>query len=117
MDYWIILNINSFLKSHAKRCAYCGKKLFFIEDKTIDHINPKSKGGSEKIKNKIVVCKECNQIKSNQTLKIFKKTVKEDNNLNRNILSYLEDFGDLQAPTGEYYALGIKSKFRLNLKK
>lgn len=45
-----------FLKRKFKVCAFCGsnKKL------TIDHIIPKSKGGSGRYKNLQVLCRECN---------------------------------------------------------
>lgn len=101
--------INSFLKSHAKRCAYCGKVFSFGEGKTIDHISPQSKNLDESGKNKVVACQQCNSRKSNMSLKDFKSTI------NKNVmLSYLEDFGSLQLPTGEFYALAIKKRFGLN---
>lgn len=101
---------NNFLKHHAKICAYCNKSLLCGEKKTIDHISPKSKGGSERIKNKVVCCEACNQKKANMKLKEFKKIVNKEN-----LLNYLKHFGNMQAPTGEHYALVIRKKFRLNV--
>jgi hypothetical protein len=41
-------------------CQYCGKKApnVILE---VDHINPKSKGGSDKILNFVTSCRECNR--------------------------------------------------------
>jgi 5-methylcytosine-specific restriction endonuclease McrA len=44
-------------------CGYCGKKA-----RTVDHIHPKSKGGTEDESNLIACCKSCNQIKNNRSL-------------------------------------------------
>jgi 5-methylcytosine-specific restriction endonuclease McrA len=47
-------------------CAYCGR----IDEKlTIDHIIPKSKGGSTSFENCVASCKPCNNKKNNRTPK------------------------------------------------
>jgi len=48
-------------------CAYCGKK-FKLDQLTVDHIKPKSKGGDNTWKNTITSCKACNNKKSDKTL-------------------------------------------------
>jgi 5-methylcytosine-specific restriction endonuclease McrA len=44
-------------------CAYCGRKA-----DTVDHVIPKSKGGTEEKTNLVACCKRCNSVKNNRTL-------------------------------------------------
>lgn len=48
------------------KCAYCGKKLKQGQ-LTIDHITPKSKGGTNSWTNTITACKACNNKKGDKT--------------------------------------------------
>lgn len=41
------------------RCIYCGTKRHL----TVDHVFPKSRGGSSRIENKVAACKRCNNKK------------------------------------------------------
>jgi hypothetical protein len=50
------------------KCAYCGKKDAPLE---IEHIVPKSRGGSDRVSNLTIACHECNQKKGNQTAEEF----------------------------------------------
>ena len=54
-------------------CAYCGKILSDKNDLTIDHKNPKAKGGTNEMDNLVGCCKSCNQIKSDRTVDEFRK--------------------------------------------
>ena len=56
------------LEKWGRKCAYCGKLNVPLE---IDHIVPKSKGGSNRISNLTIACHGCNQTKGNQTAKEF----------------------------------------------
>ncbi len=47
-------------------CAYCGKK-YPVEKLQLEHIIPKSKGGTTTWKNTVCACHECNFKKSNRT--------------------------------------------------
>ena len=44
-----------------------GKAQFCVENLTIDHILPRSKGGKNTWKNLVTACKKCNQKKGNKT--------------------------------------------------
>lgn len=63
-----------FAKVYAKtngRCAYCGD-VFDENNYSIDHLLPKSKGGSDCEENLFLSCKSCNSRKKNRTLKEFR---------------------------------------------
>lgn len=47
-------------------CALCGKPLTRMEDITLDHIIPLSKGGTTIIDNCQLACLECNQKKADK---------------------------------------------------
>ena len=53
------------------RCTYCGEKIVFKSKETQDHIQPLSKGGSNKPENKVLCCHGCNQTKRDMTLNQF----------------------------------------------
>ena len=53
------------------RCAYCSKKDIPLE---VEHIVPKSKGGSDSITNLTIACSSCNQKKSNTSIEVFLKS-------------------------------------------
>lgn len=52
------------LAKYGYRCAYCGKQGVPFE---IDHICPKSRGGSDRTSNLALACHACNQFKGNKT--------------------------------------------------
>jgi 5-methylcytosine-specific restriction endonuclease McrA len=56
------------LEKWSRKCVYCGKKNVPLE---IEHIIPKSKGGSDRISNLTLACHECNQKKGNQSIEEF----------------------------------------------
>jgi len=71
----LLYNLEAVTSSEAKRkwrqsikehwdyeCAYCGE----TENLTLDHITPRSKGGSDRVTNVLCACKECNTSKSHQ---------------------------------------------------
>lgn len=61
-----------FSRSNGK-CSYCGEKA--VE---IDHIVPRSKGGTDSVNNLTASCRACNEKKSNLSLKEFGKLVGKD---------------------------------------
>ena len=62
-------------------CLCCGT----TKNLTVDHIIPKSIGGSKKGKNLQTLCKVCNNIKGNKIIKY-----RESNNVLRYIQSFLK---------------------------
>jgi 5-methylcytosine-specific restriction endonuclease McrA len=58
-------------------CVYCNKDLKNVSpnERTLDHIVPVSKGGSNKSTNLITSCKKCNS--SRRNISIYKFTNKE----------------------------------------
>lgn len=61
------------LEKWDRTCAYCGGKNVPLE---IDHIHPRSKGGTDRVSNLTLACHVCNQKKGNRDLASFlnKKT-------------------------------------------
>lgn len=58
------------LEHWGRKCAYCDAIDVPLE---IEHIRPKSKGGSDRFNNLTLSCHQCNQNKSNQTIDEFLK--------------------------------------------
>jgi len=56
------------LEKWGRKCAYCRKTDVPLE---VEHIVPKSRGGSDRVSNLTISCHECNQKKGNQTAAEF----------------------------------------------
>ncbi|AEM49127.1 MAG: RNA-guided endonuclease IscB [Acidithiobacillus ferriphilus] len=56
------------LEKWGRKCAYCDAEHTPL---TIDHIHPKSTGGSDRVSNLTLACLPCNQRKSNQDVRAF----------------------------------------------
>ena len=56
------------------RCAYCGCEIN-LRNMQIDHVIPKSRGGSSDEKNLLPVCRSCNHRKGSSTLEYFRHEV------------------------------------------
>lgn len=48
------------------RCRYCGENLLGTGQATVDHVIPKSKGGSNRMANLVTACVPCNQAKADK---------------------------------------------------
>ena len=58
------------LEKHDRTCVYCGASNVPLE---VEHLIPRSKGGSDRISNLAIACTSCNQKKSNKSLEEFVK--------------------------------------------
>ena len=56
------------LEKWGRKCAYCGKKDLPLQ---IEHLIPKSRGGTNRIQNLALACEGCNQKKGTQTAAEF----------------------------------------------
>lgn len=54
-------------KVYLDHCFYCGRKLT-DGNRSIDHIHPLSKGGTNSSPNMVTCCKKCNTLKGNMTI-------------------------------------------------
>jgi len=59
---------NYLLQKFGRKCMYCGKKNIPLE---IEHIIPKSRGGSSRVSNLTIACRKCNLKKGSQTAEEF----------------------------------------------
>ena len=67
-------NLREFIFSKTKgRCSYCGEKA-----EEIDHIIPRSNGGTNSTNNLTPACRLCNEKKTNLSLKEFGKLMNKD---------------------------------------
>ena len=62
--------LSQLIRLHGKVCWYCGLDITF-DEKHIDHIIPKSKGGTNDINNYALTCRFCNWAKNSGTLGEF----------------------------------------------
>lgn len=67
------------LEKYNRTCVYCGVTNTPFE---IDHVIPRSLGGSDKPSNLVIACHRCNQAKTNLSLEEFKKKLKLDFKVN-----------------------------------
>jgi 5-methylcytosine-specific restriction endonuclease McrA len=58
------------LAKFNRTCTYCGETDKPLE---VEHIHPKSKGGSDRVSNLTLACHDCNQAKGNQDIRDFLK--------------------------------------------
>jgi len=56
------------LEKFSRKCVYCGKDNVPLQ---VEHITPKSRGGSDRVSNLTLACEWCNQKKGNQTAEEF----------------------------------------------
>jgi len=67
------------LSKTGGHCAYCGDDLTYWKDIAwhVEHMIPKSRGGSNKLSNLVASCHQCNFSKHTKTPAEFKKYLKQ----------------------------------------
>src|SRR6266436_2728539 len=56
------------LEKWHRRCAYCQQSSRKLQ---VEHLIPKSRGGSDRLSNLVLACETCNQHKGDRTAKEF----------------------------------------------
>lgn len=56
------------LEQWQHRCSYCQATGVPLE---VDHVHPRSKGGSDRLANLVIACRPCNEAKGNQPIEVF----------------------------------------------
>lgn len=52
------------------RCVYCGER-FLAEELTVDHVQPRARGGDRSDGNLVTACRGCNTLKGHRRLSTF----------------------------------------------
>lgn len=60
----VVMSRHNIFKRDGGKCQYCGTN----KDLTIDHVQPRSKGGKSTWTNLVTACKKCNSKKSDYSL-------------------------------------------------
>jgi len=110
------------LKKWNRKCAYCGKTNVPLE---VDHIVPKSRGGTDRVSNLTIACNKCNQRKDNKTAEEFgflkiqekaNKSLKEVafmNNVRWKLANQLKEQGNKVSHTYGYITKYNRAKLAL----
>ncbi len=110
------------LEKWGRKCAYCEKKDVPLE---VEHIVPRSRGGSDRVSNLTISCKKCNQKKGNKTAEEFgypkiqekaNKPLKATafmNNVRWKLINQLKEQGDTVSHTYGYITKYNRSKLGL----
>jgi hypothetical protein len=62
------------LEKWGRKCAYCAKEGVPLE---VEHIKPRSSGGSNRVSNLTIACRTCNEKKGSQPIEDFLKNSKD----------------------------------------
>ena len=96
------------LEKYHRQCVYCGATNCPFE---IDHVLPRSRGGSHRVSNLVLSCRACNQAKGNQTAAEFghakveqraKQPLKDAAAVNTTRYALVEHLGRLGLPIGTW---------------
>lgn len=71
----VVFSRRNLFRRDRNTCQYCGNR-FPTESLSIDHVVPRSLGGTSSWANCVVACLECNARKGNRTLKAASMTLK-----------------------------------------
>jgi hypothetical protein len=93
------------LEKWNRKCAYCGKENVPLE---VEHVHPRSNGGSNRISNLSIACHDCNQKKNSQDIKVFLKN--KPDVLARILKNLKAPLKDAAAVNATRYAVGNSIK-------
>jgi len=93
------------LEKWERQCAYCGAKNVPLE---VEHIQARSKGGTNRVSNLTLACTECNQKKGNQDVKDFLK--RKPSRLKKVLAQAKKPLRDAAAVNATRYAIGVALK-------
>jgi len=65
-----IVKRNEIFERDGYRCVYCGVQLP-AEELTLDHVQPRVRGGDRSEGNLVTACRACNTLKGHQRLSFF----------------------------------------------
>ncbi len=88
------------LEKYNRTCQYCSAKNIPLE---VEHIVPKSKGGSNRVSNLTLSCRKCNEKKGNQPIEEFLKP--KPNLLNKILATAKKPLRDAAAVNATRWAL------------
>lgn len=96
------------LEKFGRRCVYCGRGDTAFE---LDHVVPKSRGGSNRVSNLVLSCHECNQAKGDNTAAEFghpevearaRRSLKDASAMNATRDALVERLHSLGLPVGPW---------------
>jgi len=58
------------LEKFGRKCVYCGTEHIPVE---IEHVVPKTRGGTDRVTNLVLSCKDCNRDKGTQSIRAYLK--------------------------------------------
>ena len=61
---------NQVFARDGHRCVYCGE-IFPAEELTVDHVQPRVRGGDRSGGNLVTACRGCNTLKAHRRLSVF----------------------------------------------
>ena len=93
------------LEKWQRRCAYCGAENVPLE---VEHVVPRSKGGSNRASNLTLACRDCNEAKGNRPIQEFLST--RPDLLKKIIAGLKRPLHDAAAVNAARYALGSALK-------
>ena len=113
---YITKELREAVKAKSDTCFYCGA-LLTENNRTIDHIVPITKGGTNDYSNLVCVCNDCNQVKGGQTLSgvihVLKEKIKwcrndfsEDIRRKEKYLNYIKIFENAKVKLQAHYNAG-----------
>lgn len=91
------------LEKWGRKCAYCAVENVPFE---VEHIHPKSKGGSDRVSNLTLACHDCNQAKGDRNVKDF--LAKKPDVLSRILQQVKQPLKDAAAVNSTRWALFAK---------